>query len=297
MIGLLKILSILSILLAIAAIVLLGIYILGEKPALAGILTEQGAVAKFKAGGTASTASTDKIPPLVSQAKAFANKINPPEPVVAQKDPEPLQPLNGDDGLTVRPPKNPPPPTKFKLMATCRYEDNPEKSLALLDLSAKGREWFRQGEDIEHYTLHEVKDGSVILYQPGRKNTELFMQEEITESLLKSDAQASATPQTPINRVRPGSRTSRPIPSPSRRTPTPRRTVLTSPAKPPVILTPEQQKAQIDDNIKGVSNILSDVNQTPEEKKAMLQLIQLLQQDKKRIEDEAKKAPPGGQKK
>lgn len=296
MIGLLKILSILSILLAIAAIVLLGIYILGEKPAMAGILTEQGAVAKFKAGGNASTASTDKIPPLVSQAKAFANKINPPPP--------PIQPGNATTEIAVvdegpnktRPIEPPPRPTKFKLVATCRYENHPEKSLALINLSAMGNEWFVQGEKIEHLTLHEVKDGSVILYQSGRMNAELFMPEEITESLLKSDAQASATPQTPINRVRSGSRTSRPIPSPSRRTPTPRRTVLVTPP-PPVILTPEQQKAQIDDNIKGVSNILSDVNQTAEEKKAMLQLIQLLQQDKKRLENEAKKAPPGGPKK
>ncbi len=295
MIGLLKILSILSILLAIAAIVLLGIYILGEKPALAGILTEQGAVAKFKAGGTASTASTDKIPPLVSQAKAFANKINPP-PVIQPGDITTTEVAIVDKGPEVTRDPVTPRNTKFKLVATCRYENNPEKSLALINLSAKGNEWFVQGEDIEHLTLHEVKDGSVILYQSGRMNTELFMPEEITESLLKSDAQASATPQTPINRVRPGSRTSRPIPSPSRRTPTPRRTVLVTPP-PPVILTPEQQKAQIDDNIKGVSNILSGDDQTAEEKKAMLQLIQLLQQDKKRLENEAKKAPPGGPKK
>ena len=39
---------------------------------------------------------------------------------------------------------------KFKLVATCRYEDQPEKSLALLNMSAKGLKWFRQGEKVGH---------------------------------------------------------------------------------------------------------------------------------------------------
>lgn len=297
MIRLLKILSVFTIILAIAAIVLLGTYILGEKSAPDGVLAQQGAVDKFKQGGNATDKTTDKVAPLVLQAELYANMINPPPPpVIPGANNTIIEVAEGDDGRKTRERVTPPPPTKFKLVATCKYENQPEKSLALINLSAKGDKWFRQGEAIEHLTLHEVKDGSVVLYQSGRLNSELFMPEEKTDSLLKSEANTSAAPQLSRTASR-ASRTSRPVST--RRTAPPQRTVQPVAKQPPVVRTPEQEKAQIDDNIKNVRNIMTGEDQTKEDKEMMATLLRLLQDDKDRVEEEVKKTkktPPKNQK-
>jgi hypothetical protein len=153
------------------------------------ILAKQSAVSKFRKLSDLLKRAKDKESEFVKQAKKFALRINPPpppEPVVTKR--------TGSRKPTVAKPvesKKPTPPkptrtTKFSLVATCRYEDKPEKSLAQIDIVAEGKKWVRQGDLIGHLTIHEVKDGSIVLYQGDALNTEIFVPPvKEAKSLLK----------------------------------------------------------------------------------------------------------------
>jgi len=82
----------------------------------------------------------------------------------------------------------------FELVATANYKDSPERSLALLKPVSSPAKWLRQGEKMGHLEIHEIRDGSVVLYQDGKLNTELFVPtpKPMTKPLLKSDAEAWA---------------------------------------------------------------------------------------------------------
>ena len=279
MIKLLKITSILTVILAILTVALLGIFILKGKPEIS---IPDGVVEKFKKPDTDT--STGKTPPLVVQAKAFALKINPPKPVEIAKVESPTE----TNKLPVKPVISDPPPrpSKINLIATCRYEDTPDRSLALFDLSAKGLEWFRQGEPIEHLTVHEIKDGSVVLYQSGKFNQEIFMPKEVEDSLLKTaivadTAPARVMPTKPGTTSRPASRTAT---LSEQRTP-PSRVTKTAPVKQIPERTPEEEKAEIDKSISNVKKIMGGDDQSEEDKKAMAALLKLLQDSKEDVEE------------
>ena len=81
--------------------------------------------------------------------------------------------------------------TRFKLIGTCKYEQNPERSLALLDSAAKGQKWYRQGQEVDHLTIHQIDNDSITLYKGGVFDSEVSIQraKQTTKPLLKSDAE------------------------------------------------------------------------------------------------------------
>lgn len=302
---------------AVAAIVFLAIA--GFKPDedIKAILERESAVDKFrKLKLDQFNRDKDKESPLVTEAKAFALRIDPPPPpkppepekkVLAQKESERKKPV------IKRPePKKQMKTSKFSLVATCRYENVPEKSLALLDVVREGQKWVRQGETIGHLTVHEVKDGSIVLYQGDNFNTEIYVPEEKhrEKSLLKTaetkTAQANRPSSATSRAIEPG-QDMRPTASPSALS-RPRR-VGANPSrrsakmdKPK--LTPEEEKKRIRDNISQIRDIMKATQKetTPgnaDELKAWGELLQELEKSEENLEsrvEEGTKAPVEGRK-
>lgn len=300
MIKTLKITGILAVVSVLALVFLLGTLALRGDEQAKDFLSTGGVIENFQHTDSGRTKNQNQKSPLVQEAHKFALRLNPPKPkrVVKpvnknanQKDPGSKR----IPGLSSGPPA--PPIAKrasFRLMATCKYQLDPTRSLALLDLAAKGSKWFRQGEKVGHLTLQEIKDGSVVLYQNGKLNSEIFTPASNTvRSLLKSDVSSGQ------KQVRmPGQKT-----APAAQMPAlPRRTVSgiragrrrAQPAKP----SPAQQEEALLENIAGIQQVMEaektkkkspKADMTEEERLKMLdELFKTLVQE----HEELKQTPP-----
>jgi hypothetical protein len=319
MIKTLKITSIVVPVLAAAFVVFLAVYGLRKNELIEKFLASPGAAEKFKNLASKSEKTQDAISPLIKQAQNFALRIDPPPP---PKPPEPKEPKE----VAKKPePKTKPKPTpkktnissKVSLLATCRYENAPDRSLAMLKTVAEGNKWFRQGEQVGHLTIHEIKDGSVVLYKDGRKNSEISVPvQNTTKSLLKSDsANISPKRQTSITvpDLAPGEADIQPaapgIPSPTRpqtspripgskRSPASQKRTSTTQLRRPTTLKPEstpaQRKQQIDDDIASIKNLMSRPSAAPteeekqKEKENWEKLIKTLQKQRQEIDKKTK---------
>ncbi len=195
MIKTLKVASILVVICAVALVafvVVLGIR--GDKQ-IAEFLDAPGVIEKFRKLAKTVDEDVDQVSPLIEQAKAFALRINPPPP------PKPKRPKAAPKKRAAKKKQAPRPkaPVKarFKLVATCRYEQQPERSLALVDRPPQGLKWFRQGDKVGHLTIQQVKDGSIVCSD----GQELFVppSKVKTKTLLKSELTDSAKPQPTIS--------------------------------------------------------------------------------------------------
>jgi len=137
-------------------------------------------------------ATEGQISPLVREAHKFALRIDPPPSVILKPHisiPEIFTPRQPATSIEITPP--PPPPARFNVIATCRYEDEPARSMVLIDLPAKGEKWFRVGENVEHMVVTEVLDGSVVMSQSGRSPQTIAMkkQQPLARNLLLQEGQ------------------------------------------------------------------------------------------------------------
>lgn len=309
----LKALRIASIAAAISAIVVLAaVAFLGLQgdPEIESFLAKEGVVEQFRKKSQTAPAKTDAVSPLEQAAKAFALRIDPPPPPPPPKPVEPPKPVVKPpvaQPTPPRPPENKQPTmsAKFTLVATARYPDHPEKSMALLKNVQNEYKWYRQGEQVGHLEIHEIKDGSIVLYQGGKLNSELFMPAPPpTPSLLKSDASLASAPAGPSSVTASlesageqeegppagsssegvGGRTipsrlqtlrSRPAGSSS-----PRITSVQTSAPPPTVeMSPEEQLHSIDESISAIEGIMRQSEQegkTEEERQAEQQAWQEL---------------------
>lgn len=200
----LKITSILVALASLAVVVTLVIFGLKGDAGIEKYLSLPGAVEDFRKLAKPGEEQQDSASPLVKEALAFALRIDPP-PAFRATPKSRVGAPRPSVSRTV--PKKAPPPkkvpvvnVKFKLVATCRYNDRPEKSLALLDLTSKGTKWFYQGEAVGHLVIHEIKDGSIVLYKDGQQNSEISVPKAVSKirSLLKSDQNAVISMPAPV---------------------------------------------------------------------------------------------------
>lgn len=183
-----------------AAIGVITIAVLGLKgdPQVKAFLGKPGIVDELRKKAGQEGVKDEKSSPLVAMAQAFALRIDPPpppKPVVKDVKPQP-RPETARAKPVIPQPK-PPTSAKFDLLATVVYETAPEKSLALLKTTANKQEWFRQGEKAGHLELQEIRDGSVVFTQRGKKPEEIFVPAKPqVKSLLKSDQKTSTAPRT-----------------------------------------------------------------------------------------------------
>ncbi|MFC1738216.1 hypothetical protein ACFL1G_04090 [Planctomycetota bacterium] len=128
------------------------------------------AIENFKTQkGKKSTTSSNQVPPLVKQAKAFALYLNPPEP----KKPPQTSSRDKDKKPTINIPR----PqnqvsSKFELIGTAYYQSRPESSMALINEPGKGLTWIRQGEEVNHLIFEQIRDGLVVI-RDGKQTREL----------------------------------------------------------------------------------------------------------------------------
>lgn len=160
-------------------------------PDVVKFLDAPGIVEKFKeARGIQNAESQNQVPPLVTQAQAFALYLNPPPP------PEPTPPPAAVIRAEAPRPKMVTP--KFKLIGTSFYAQHPEMSLALIDEPGKGLRWVRQASQVEHLVIDKVEDGKIIV-RDGQRTEELVAERQPVKSLVKSKTpQASAAPVSPV---------------------------------------------------------------------------------------------------
>lgn len=123
--------------------------------------------------------------PLVSRAQQFAEIINPPKPKV---------PVPKTQRVVVDRVKPPEPTALFKVIGTSYCQADPAMSLVFIDEPGKGLRWVRQGSEIMHVVIEEVKDGAIVVRE-GDKTREMQAEERpLTVSLLEGAASSAAVP-------------------------------------------------------------------------------------------------------
>jgi hypothetical protein len=329
----LRIASIVTIVAAAAVVVFVALFGLRGNAEIETFLQREGIVDQFRKKIQNIPQKSDAVSPLEVASKAFAVRIDPPPP------PKPIEPVKPPQEV-VKPPvaiQPPRPPVenkpvlsaKFTLEATARYPDQPQKSMALLKSVQNEFKWYKQGEQVGHLEIQEIKDGSVVLYQGGKFNSEVFMPAPPkVRSLLKGeDTGEEVQPQGPVAvtlpeespeivEEQPADVTAEPLPTgpaarrtiPSRletyrqgRTSAPSTTLRTTPPQPstPVpVQTPEEQKQSINESISSIEQIMTRPpveGQSEEERKqeqeAWRQLINALKEDQQNIDQPAPETP------
>jgi hypothetical protein len=203
-------LRITSLLTAVAAVLVLGAVLgflpllgggAGDQAAADGALDSPSVIERFNEqhGGKAA-ANQDKTPPLIQQAQLLAGILNPPPPA------RPVERDGPTQGGDYRPPP-PPKDAKFDLVGTSYCASNPAESFAYIRLPGNEYRWVRQGSEVEHFVVTEVKSGSIV-YSDGRTESVLPIEPTpSTASLLEpGGAQAAAAvapgPTRPAMRAR-----------------------------------------------------------------------------------------------
>jgi hypothetical protein len=131
------------------------------------ILNAPSAVDRFKEQhGDKDQSDQDTTPPLVKQAEVLADIINP-------KTAAPMQTPATSARIPERPVALPPPSSaKFSLVGTSYSASNPATSCAYVRLADNTYQWFRQGDQIAHYVVKEIRNGSVTCWD-GSRNIEM----------------------------------------------------------------------------------------------------------------------------
>jgi len=311
MIRTLKITSILIAISAVGFVVFLVVFGLRGDRQIEEFLKAPSAIEKFRKLAKTTDQEQDQTSPLVKHAKAFALRINPPKPV-KPKSVKPSPKRRVAKGKPPAPKPKAPVRAKFKLVATCRYEEQPQRSLALLDMPPKGVKWYRQGDKVGHLTIEQVKDGSILcsdgqeLFVPPIKKTKTLLKSELVDS---RGAQPATI--TPLEQVKPlvtppeevetlvstparGPQETRPTLAKPQRNPAERRHVRRLPPRRPRQLpaepTPEQRTETLEDSISTIKEMMSksvpslEDEEGEEELKTWEQLLESLERERDEIE-------------
>jgi len=190
----------------------------GQQEKAAEVLNAPGAVERFRAQhGDKAPTNQDKTPLLVQQAQQLAGILNPPVKI----DRPTLPPRETTTTTTRRPESSS--SAKFDLVGTSYLAAAPHESFAYIRLPGNEYQWVKQGSEVGHLIIKEVKSGSIV-YADGQELIELAAEPvPETASLLESGvaaAPAIAAPPRPattstVDRrtFRPGvSTTMRPVP-------------------------------------------------------------------------------------
>jgi hypothetical protein len=137
--------------------------------------------------GGAVKRPSDQNSPLVENAQRFASIMNPPKPVAPERPVAPTSPVavKAVEPASVS--------AKFRVLGISYCEADPNTSLVFIDEPGKGLHWVRQGSDVMHLTIEEVKDGRIVV-RDAKGTSEMVVEDRpITVSLLEG-ASGSAAP-------------------------------------------------------------------------------------------------------
>jgi len=158
MIKTLQISSILAVVLAVVLFVSSVVFGVHKDAEVEAFLKSPSIKDKFaETMGGAVKRPSDQSSPLVENAQRFASIMNPPKPVAPER---PAAPTTPAVAKAVEPAQTSP---KFRVLGMSYYQANPQMSLVLIDEPGKGLHWVRQGSDVMHLTIEEVKDGRIVV--------------------------------------------------------------------------------------------------------------------------------------
>jgi hypothetical protein len=173
MVKTLKITTIIAAFLATAFLALSVAFALRPDQEKENFLMKPGAIEKYRKGSAAAVKKTDEISPLMKQAGAFAQRIQPPAP---QKPTKPSKPI------AQKPSRVTP---KFTLIGTAVYVIDPIRSLALIDEPGKGLRWVKQSQSVGHLVIDQINDGNIVI-RDGERTETLYAIHPQRKSILKS---------------------------------------------------------------------------------------------------------------
>ncbi len=159
----------------------LGLFHLGisQDPEATKFLSAPGAVTRFNTGKDSQVSDDqDKTPPLVKQAQTLESIINPRVP-----PPTPVTTASARSPSTtvLRPPST----AKFDLIGISYLPSDPENSFAYIRLPDNTFQWVRQGSEVGHLTIKQVKHDSIIC-SDGQRLSEMKVEPVVdTASLLE----------------------------------------------------------------------------------------------------------------
>ena len=157
-------------------------------------LKSPGAIEKFnKAKGVKSRKTGDQTSPLAKQATLFGLYLNPPPRRKVAPKPKTTQVARKPAPITEVPVVI---SAKFKLIGTSYYASRPELSLAYIDEPGKGLYWIRQGSEVGHLLIKQVKDGSIVV-KDREKTVTLVAVRAPKKSLIKGETTSKSTPSLP----------------------------------------------------------------------------------------------------
>jgi len=130
------------------------------------LLNLSGVVEKFSKSKADKAARNDESAgggPLVKQAQAFAQYLNPPQPKAGFTD---RSSKVGPRG---------PVTAQFTLIGTSFSAARPEMSLAFIDEPGKGMNFVRQSSQVGHLVIEQIKDGLIVV-RDGQRTFEMAVQ-------------------------------------------------------------------------------------------------------------------------
>ena len=123
---------------------------------------ELSIVEQFKQSGSGARVNQKTFSPLVEQATAFAQYLNPLEPSKPRQDTR----IASITKKTTKAAKLAETTAKFALVATSYYGARPEKSLALVSEPGRANRWIRPGERLGHFIIERIEQGAIV-YRDG----------------------------------------------------------------------------------------------------------------------------------
>ncbi|MHC5059863.1 MAG: hypothetical protein ACYTFK_02095 [Planctomycetota bacterium] len=322
MIKLLRLASILVVLCAVGVVVFVVVLGIRGDQQIEEFLNAPNVIDIFRKSAKTAEPSGDQVSPLVKFAKDFALRINPPPPPARKRPKTPSKtPATANTGRPKRPKPKVSVTAKFKVLATCRYEQEPSRSLVLVDRPPKGLKWLQQGEKVGHLTIQEVRDGSVLcsdgqelFVPPSKVKTKTLLKSDLTDSdkarpavatppgleegLIDMVEELAPKPRPVRERIRPSRRSPFAAPEAGKidNEPRQRRRVRRLPAPKPKNLapeqTPEEQSEALTDSIEAIKQIMNQPEteaegaDNSEELKMWEQLLKSLEEEKKENETE-----------
>jgi hypothetical protein len=153
MIKTLRITSVVAVVLAIALIVSFVVFGVHSDEQVKAFLSSPGILNRHNSAANNKTPD-NQTSLLVQQAQVFSSILKPPQKAQAS-------PQTGRNTPTVIPEPDVTP--KFKIIATCYYEQYPELSIALINEPGRGQHWVRESSMVGHLLIAQIQDGLVVV--------------------------------------------------------------------------------------------------------------------------------------
>jgi len=180
MVKAIRIISIAIFAVAAGLLVYAGVFGVGKDSKTQEFIKRPGAVEQFGADKGDTAPKDDQTSPLVAQAAAFSETLNPKPP------PEPVSPVT--QSSTPAPLAQVITP-KFNLVGTSYYAGKPGTSFALIDEPGQGLYWVREGNSVGHLLIEKVNDGSVTMRDGSRTFEMSVTVKELWRNLIKGDSE------------------------------------------------------------------------------------------------------------